>query len=139
MIGSYSEPMLARQAVNRYFDEHNNNAKILPDVVTAFSLGPGDGLYIPPYAVHWVGGGPEASVGVSCGFRTRLSERTNLVHVCNARLRRVGLHPSPPGDSESRDRAKLVLLVSGRRIRRAIAPVTSRARRLTSRSAYTSP
>jgi hypothetical protein len=81
MVGTFSDATVREREINRWFDDHNNNLRLLPDDVTTFHLGPGDGLYIPPYAFHWVQGGPEASVGVSCGFRTHLTERTNVVHV----------------------------------------------------------
>jgi hypothetical protein len=127
MVGSYSDPSIGEQAIDRYFDEHNNNARLLPDVVSTFRLGPGDGLYIPPFGFHWVRGGPEASVSISCGFRTRMTEQTNLVHVCNARLRRAGFHPAPPR-SAYRDRAKVVALVWARRTHRAGRSAVARVR-----------
>ncbi len=128
MIGSYSDPTVGVREIDRYFDEHNNNARCLPDVVSTFHLGPGEGLYIPPFAFHWVRGGPEASVTMSCGFRTRLTEQTNAVHVCNARLRRAGFHPSAPGRSMYRDRAKLAAYGWAKRARRTGASATRRVR-----------
>ena len=129
MIGSYRDPAVTQRAVDRYYDERNNNARQLPDIVSTFVLGPGDGLYIPPFAFHWVRGGPEASVGVSCGFRTRSTELTNRVHRINARLRRAGLHPAPPGRSALRDRAKVTAFDWARRARQAGRAATTRARR----------
>jgi hypothetical protein len=91
-------------------------------------LGPGEGVYIPPFGFHWVRGGPETSITISCGFRTRATEQANLVHECNARLRRLGLHPDPPGASMYRDRAKVELLTWTRRARRAGAPTLAKLR-----------
>ena len=54
-------------------------AETLPEDTVTFRLGPGDGLYIPPFAFHWVRGGPETSIAISCGFRTRTTEQANLV------------------------------------------------------------
>jgi hypothetical protein len=135
MIGSFSDPSVGEREINRYFDERNNNARLLPDIVSNFRLAPGEGVYIPPFAFHWVRGGPEASISISCGFRTRSTEQANRVHVCNARLRRIGLHPAAPGRSAFRDRAKIVAFAWAQRVHRTLAPVTSRARRWMHRSA----
>ena len=135
MIGSFSDPSIREREINRYFDERINNARILPDVVSTFRLAPGDGLYIPPFTFHWVVGGPETSISISCGFRTQKTEQTNRVHACNAKLRRIGLRPGAPGRSEHRDRAKVVAFAWAHRVRRTLRPVASRARGWMRRSA----
>jgi hypothetical protein len=133
MIGSFDDPTIGEREIDRYYDEHNNNLRRLPDVVQTFHLAPGDGLYIPPFAFHWIRGGSETSVGISCGFRTHLTEQTNLVQVCNARLRRVGLRPAPPGRSAHRDRAKAAAFTWARRARRTMRSAASRFRHQTIR------
>ena len=40
MIGSFSDPSIGEGEIDRYFDQHNNNSRILPDVVSTFLLGP---------------------------------------------------------------------------------------------------
>jgi hypothetical protein len=134
-VGSFSDARVNELAIDRFYDEGSNNAPALPDVATTFRLGPGDGVYIPPFGFHWVRGGPETSISISCGFRTRATERTNLVHECNARLRRLGLHPRPPGTSEYQDRAKVELLAWARRTRRATKPVLTKVRNRVRRAA----
>jgi hypothetical protein len=128
MIGSFSDPHTNERAIDRFYEEGNNNARALPDVAATFRLGPGEGVYIPPFAFHWVRGGPATSITISCGFRTRATEQANLVHECNARLRRYGLHPDPPGRSLYRDRAKVELLAWARRAHRAGAPAVKKIR-----------
>jgi hypothetical protein len=135
MIGGFSDPHVSEQAIARFYDEGNNNARALPDVASTFTLGPGDGVYIPPFAFHWVRGRPETSITISCGFRTRTTVQANLVHECNARLRRYGLHPKPPGASLHRDRAKVELLTWARRARRASEPVVAQVRKRMHRTA----
>ena len=129
MIGTFSDPKLREREIDSYYDEHNNNLRVLPDVVSTFHLAPGDGLYIPPFAFHWVRGGPEASVAISCGFRTRATEQAKLVHTCNAKLRRLGLHPAPAGRSPQRDRAKVTAYTWARRARGAARSATARVKR----------
>jgi hypothetical protein len=53
-------------------------------------------------------------VSFACGFCSPTSERAELVHTWNARLRRLGLSPAPPGSSELGDRVKAAM-VNGRR------------------------
>jgi hypothetical protein len=127
-IGSFSDPRVNERAIDRFYDECNNNASALPDVASTFRLEPGDGVYIPPFAFHWVRGGPETSISISCGFRTPATEQAGLVHEYNARLRRLGLHPRAPGTSVYRDRAKVEMLTWARRARRASQPALTKVR-----------
>ena len=46
---------------------------------------------------HWVQNGPEASVSLSITFHTPVNKRKIGVHAFNAKLRRIGLKPAPPG------------------------------------------
>jgi hypothetical protein len=62
-----------------------------------FRLRPGDGVYVPPHAPHWVKNGPAASVSLSITFQTPANRRAINVHAFNAKLRRIGLSPPPPG------------------------------------------
>jgi hypothetical protein len=117
-IGSFSDPAIEVREVDRHFDGATNNARALPDVVTSFHLEPGEGVYIPPYAMHWVRVGAQTSVAVSLGIKTGGSTRTRLVHVFNAHMRRRGLHPTPAGRSAHRDIAKVAALKQGSRVRR---------------------
>jgi hypothetical protein len=128
-IGSFADPAVEARELDRYFDDRTNNARDLPDIVTTYSLGPGDGVYIPPYAMHWTRGGAEGNVGVSVGFQTAVTDRRCLVHQCNASLRRRGLHPKPAGQSEHRDRAKVAAFTQARRLRQSVQPVLTRVRR----------
>jgi len=69
---------------------------------------PGDGVYIYPWAPHWVHNGPAVSISLSITFRTQRSERDELVHFLNGRLRRRGLSPRPAGESKLVDWTKAV-------------------------------
>jgi hypothetical protein len=85
-------------------------------VSATVELRPGQGLYIPPYAFHWVTNGRTSSVSLSCSFHTVRSDRTELLHAANIKLRRFGLRPRPPGVSEPRDRIKAGLLRARHRL-----------------------
>jgi hypothetical protein len=117
-IGRFADPAEQQQAVRRHFEDGNNNALRLPDEVQTFELCPGDGLYIPPYTFHWVRSGPQVSVSLSCGFVSGSSARTELVHSCNAKLRRLGLRPRPPGELAAVDHVKAAAVTTKRRLAR---------------------
>jgi hypothetical protein len=82
----------------------------LPPEYETFELGPGTGVYIPPLAPHWVVGDEGRSVALSCAFRTAKSDRIEVVHHINRRLRTLGVrHPRPPGERAAIDGLKVVL------------------------------
>ena len=90
----------------------------LPANTTTHQLAAGHGLYIPPYAFHWVKGGSDVSIALSIGFSTAWTDRTELVHRANSRLRRVGLSPALSGRHALLDRAKAEGYRRGRLVRR---------------------
>jgi hypothetical protein len=57
------------------------------------------------------------SAALSCSFSTAVTVRAEAVHACNAQLRRIGLHPRPPGRSVRRDRLKVAALRAAHRAR----------------------
>ncbi len=82
-------------------------------------LGPGDGIFIPPRAAHYVENGPGPCTALSVVFLHRMTQDEVPVYAWNARLRRLGLTPTAPGLSPRRDRIKrgsydLVRAVVGR-------------------------
>jgi Cupin superfamily protein len=71
-----------------------------------FEMDPGDAVYVPPHAPHMVKNGPTASISFSITFRTPELERIQRVSSINARIRRLGLTPKPPGRRPAVDRLK---------------------------------
>ncbi|HEX4337010.1 MAG TPA: cupin-like domain-containing protein [Polyangiaceae bacterium] len=71
-----------------------------------FALEPGQALYIPFSAPHWVQNGPATSVSFSVTFATDKTDSIENAHKMNAMLRRRGLSPKPIGTSKLRDAAK---------------------------------
>jgi hypothetical protein len=96
------EEHLARGGPNRNLDFDERKA----DLGLPFRLEAGLALYVPSLHPHWVKNGPHVSISFSLGFETHRSDRKTAIHVVNHRLRRFGLRPAPPGDSELRDRLK---------------------------------
>jgi hypothetical protein len=62
----------------------------------AFELSPGEAIYVPVKAPHWVQNGPEVSISFSITWRSEWSYREEYARRMNALLRRAGLNPASP-------------------------------------------
>jgi hypothetical protein len=82
-----------------FADEYQNKAHL-------FEMGPGDGLHFPVTWPHWVKVYDEVSISFSITFRTRATERRELLYQVNHALRQRGLRPTPVGLSSWRDAMK---------------------------------
>jgi hypothetical protein len=116
-VGRFADPADHRAELERYFDGGNRNLDRMPDLERQFVMDPGDGVYVYPFAPHWVRNGPTASISLSITFRTPQDLRTEHVQHVNARLRRLHLSPRPPGDSRWRDGVKAGAFATARRLR----------------------
>lgn len=72
-----------------------------------FKLLPGDGLYFPITAPHWVQNGTEVSISFSITFRTPSVERRQALYYVNHALRRCGWPQRAPGRHRLGDAAKV--------------------------------
>jgi hypothetical protein len=61
-----------------------------------FELTPGDALYVPVKAPHFVENGDEPSISLSITWRSGWSLREGYAHGANRLLRKAGLQPRPP-------------------------------------------
>lgn len=57
---------------------------------------PGEGIYVPILAPHWVKTHGEVSVSLSLTWRSKWSFHQEDAHRFNSRLRGMGLRPAPP-------------------------------------------
>jgi oxalate decarboxylase/phosphoglucose isomerase-like protein (cupin superfamily) len=71
-----------------------------------FALAPGDAIYVPVKAPHWVKNGPEPSISLSITWRSEWSFHEEYAHGFNRLLRRAGLNPSLPRAFPSTNLAK---------------------------------
>lgn len=71
-----------------------------------FALGPGEALFVPVMAPHFVRNGPEPSVSLSITWRSEWSFAEADARAFNGMLRRIGLKPRKPGRWPSRNLAK---------------------------------
>lgn len=90
--------------------------------VTAYQLPlvPGQGLHFPATAPHWVKNGPEVSISFSITFRSEATARRERLYRLNARLRRLGLEPTPVGRNVLVDEVKHACATLAHRLRRLL-------------------
>jgi len=75
---------------------------------TAYRLAPGDALYVPVKAPHWVKNGDAPSISLSITWRSEWSYEEADARAFNSLLRRVGLKPRAPGRWPRRNTAKAI-------------------------------
>lgn len=96
--------LLPEDALESYYTQGQTITKCpdeLFDNYELFEMNPGDGVYVPVTAPHWVKTLDEVSISVSINFRTPSSIRRARVFRVNRMIRRVGLRPqsvSPRAD-----------------------------------------
>lgn len=88
---------------------------------TRFAIGPGDALFVPVMAPHFVENGPEPSVSLSITWRSQWSFAEADARAFNALLRRLGVNPRQPGRWPHANRAKAL----GWRIARKLGLATN--------------
>ena len=71
-----------------------------------FRIGPGEALFVPVMAPHFVRNGPEPSVSLSITWRSEWSFAEADARAFNAVLRRVGIKPARTGRWPARNLAK---------------------------------
>ena len=119
-VGSFPDPLTEQLALEQALGGGHRNVGWEPTDPRAFELSPGDGVYVQPHAPHWVQNGPTVSVSLSITFATPASEQARRVHSINARLRRLGLKPRPPGVRPRADRSKAAGSRALGKVRRAV-------------------
>ncbi|NJM50504.1 MAG: transcriptional regulator [Sphingomonadales bacterium] len=73
---------------------------------TAWLLSPGDALFVPVMAPHFVKNGPEPSISLSITWRSDWSFAEADARAMNAMIRKLGLSPKAPGRYPVSNRAK---------------------------------
>jgi hypothetical protein len=116
-VGRFADPADQEAELERYFAGGHRNLDRMPDLERQFVMDPGDGVYVYPFAPHWVRNSPAPSISLSITFRTEESLRDERIRHVNARLRRLRLSPKPPGVSRWRDEVKAQAFEAARRVR----------------------
>ena len=73
---------------------------------TEFDLSPGEAIFVPVMAPHFVRNGPEPSVSLSITWRSEWSFAEGEARAFNSLLRRIGVEPASPGRWPAKNLAK---------------------------------
>ena len=121
-VGRFPDQAWALRELDRYYDGGHRNLVEIPPLSHTFDMRPGEGVYVYPWAPHWVTNGPEPSVSLSITFRTGRSQREEYASLFNRRMRRRGLRSRPAGESAALDRVKAAVMAFMGWVRRGGKP-----------------
>jgi Cupin-like domain len=127
----FDREVVSERAQERFHDAHSREGVIWDERFRArariFDLEPGQGGYMPSTAPHLVENGDAPSITVSFTYYTDATRRRELLYRGNAKLRRLGLAPSPVGASAFRDGVKAALLTAGTGVRSGLRRALGRS------------
>jgi len=81
-----------------------------------FAIGPGEAVYVPVMAPHFVRNGPDSSISLSITWRSDWSFAEADARGLNRLLRRIGLRPAPPGRWPAGNKGKALAYRALRRL-----------------------
>jgi hypothetical protein len=105
-VGSFTDARAEQELLERYYSGGHRNLEWRPEEATTYRLDPGNGVYVPVHAPHFVRNGDAVSVSLSITWYTPAIERAARVHALNSRLRKLGISPLAPGRRVASDQAK---------------------------------
>jgi hypothetical protein len=74
--GTFHDAEVARYQLVRGMQPDRYNADVMPDDATEHALAPGQAVVIPAYTFHWVRGGDDVSISLTCVVATEETKRT---------------------------------------------------------------
>jgi ribosomal protein L16 Arg81 hydroxylase len=107
--------LLSAQELENYYAAGGTIAKLeykeeYQKKAWTFVLNPGEGVYIPYTAPHWVKVEDEYSISFSITHYSHLVDRKGRLYRLNSMIRKMGMNPAPMGQSAFRDAAKDALI-----------------------------
>ncbi len=120
-----NDPEVVPQHELETFWSKDNNAGVykphLQDRAFVRTMRPGTGVHIPVNFPHWLQNSDNVSISLSISYQHKDWRRKN-VYQANYYLRRMGLNPTPPGQSAALDSTKRVLIEALQRTKRLVKP-----------------
>jgi hypothetical protein len=120
-VGAFDDERTKALELERFYAGNHRNIERVPSSLESVELQPGQGVYVPPSAPHWVQNGDAVSVSLSVTWRTKATDRRSRVWAANHELRRRGKDPVAPGVSTLNDVRTLAGLRLGR-VRERVLP-----------------
>jgi hypothetical protein len=111
-FGQFPDLDTRDREIRRYWNGSYGKLTSMPVPTHDVSIGPGDGVYIPPFRPHWLHNGPASSLSLTLTFFTKDNDTETLVQAYNERLRRMRISPRREGESAVRDRLKAAAMRS---------------------------
>ena len=96
-VGRFADEQTRLHERERYWEGALGRVNDMPVVVEPHDLTPGMGIYLPPICPHWVHNGDQVSISMTLTYFTIQSERDQQIEAFNAKLRKLHMHPVPPG------------------------------------------
>ncbi len=115
-VARFEDARTAQAELERLYSGGHRNLQNAPGPARSFPMGPGAGTYVPSHVPHWVVNGRDVSISLSVTFHTQAVMRNKALHAWNARARRRGRDPAPPGRHPGRDRVKYAAYLASRRL-----------------------
>lgn len=84
-------------------------------IARQFTLHPGDAVHIPTHGAHWVQN--HDNVSISLSLNMEFPQRYGDTYRANHYMRKLGLKPRPPGNSEFVDRSKAATIYGLRQVK----------------------
>jgi hypothetical protein len=114
--------VVTEQELETYWSKDNNAGVYKPqfqDRAFVRTMRPGTGVHIPVNFPHWLQNGNNVSISFSISYQYKDWTRKN-VYQANYYLRKLGLNPTPPGQSPALDTTKRIVIEALHRTRRAV-------------------
>jgi hypothetical protein len=110
----FDRVVVSERAQELFHDRHSRELVVWSEDwrkrARVLDLEPGRGGYMPSTTPHMVENGDTPSVTISFTYYTDATRQRELIYRGNARLRELGIEPTPVGASPNRDRVKHAVL-----------------------------
>jgi hypothetical protein len=116
-FGDFADADARATEIGRYWNGSFGRIADMPIPRGAFEVGPGDGVYIPPYTPHWLINSDAASLSLTLTFFDRSNDRESCVQVFDQRFGRTRPQSRQRPASQPADEAKYLLVRVNRGLR----------------------
>jgi hypothetical protein len=114
--------VVPEEELEKFWAKDNNAGIYKPqfqDRAYVFGMKPGTGVHIPVNSPHWLKNDDNVSISFSISYQYKDWTRKN-VYQANYHLRKMGLHPTPPGKSALIDNSKRLAVETGLKLKKLV-------------------